>query len=340
MGQLTRDEMLAKVRARLDEKKGGKFKPDPTEWKPPVVSPNEEKSFKFIILPPLAKGDPVWTDKGPGTGKSITDMGELYYHQAGCHWIDRRKYECPRVHDEGECSVCQLGFDLMSETEDKDTRSRIARTYLARQSQVVNIYFPEFATNPEELRGKVFWFAIGQRAIWDRFSECINRDADQAQGDTPEEAKAYGFFFMSEESYIFNLIVKHKNKYNDYNDSKFLPSTRGPIAVLKSGAPDTAKITTILNSRHDLSAKFPARDPAKMVEVTAKLMSGGSNGGFNDEETPAPAAEAAAPTTPVVTETKASTHASAPAQKAVVAAAADAPADAELQKLLDEISSK
>jgi hypothetical protein len=352
MGQ-AKNEMLDRVRKKLLEKKGGKFKADPTSWKPPQVGPKDtEKNFKFIVLPPLAEGDPVWTEAGPGTGKSTTNMGDLYYYQEGKHWIDKRPHECPRILDESECEVCQLGFDLMSETTDKETRSRIARQYLSRASQVVNVYFPELASNPEELRGQVRWIEISQRDIWERFSECINRDEEEAVGDTPEEAKAHGFFYLPDQCYIFNLNVKHKNGYNDYGDSKFLPSTRGYIAMKKgTNEPDVEKIRLIMNSRHDLKSKFPACDKAKIAEIAKKLMDVGSgteaSGGWDNAEA-APATSSTAPATTTVvsaptTVTTPATPAAVPAAAAPATAVAEAKSEAvdpELQRLLDEISHK
>lgn len=340
MGQLTKDEMLARVRKKLQDKQGSKFKADPTQWKPPTVGPTETKSYKFIILPPLSKGDPCWTDAGPGTSKSITDMGDLYYYQAGQHWIDKRPYECPRIHDEAECPICQLGFDLMAETEDKDTRSRIAKNYLSKNNQVVNIYFLDVQSNPEDVRGKVFWFSISQKGVFDRFSECINRDESEAAGDTPEEAKAWGLFYMPDQCYVFNLIIKQKNKYNDYGDSKFLPSTRGYLATA-NGKPDVEKIRTILNSRHDLSAKFSPRDRVKLQELTQKLMSAGSepaneSGGWNEQESPQDKAPDKIQGSAAHAESKSPT--STPTPSAPVSnAAADEPDD-ELQRLLEELT--
>lgn len=273
-----RQERLERVRKRLAQRSGSRAV-DPTEWRPPKVAPTQKLSFKLIVLPPLKSGDRC------ATGIAKTDMMELYDYRAGTHWIENRPYECPRLHDGVECPYCQLGFDLIGETEDKEQRRQLAKTYLPREVRAINIYFPPFKTNPPEVRGKVFWMAVSQKSIYQLFDECLKRNEDDAKGDTSEEDQAWGFFYEPDESYVFNLVIKHKNQYNDYSESKFLASTRGPMIANADGSMNVDKVKAILNQRHDLGQKFSPRDAAKLKELANKILTPDTNsGGFDEVE--------------------------------------------------------
>lgn len=337
---MDRNAALDEVRKRMLAKKGGRQR-DVAEWKPPTAKPNEELKFKFIVLPPLNQGDAC------ATGKASKTM-DLYHNTVGTHWINNRPYECPRIHDGAECAFCSLGFDLLSNTDDDQMRKDIAKSYLPRTYYPVNVYFPPFQSTPEELRGQVRWYSL-PKTLNDIMSQTLMKDSP---GD-PEDPQAHGFFYLPEESYVFQLEARLQAQFNDYKKSKFLYNTRGPI-VKKAGSndPDMAAIEKILAQRHDLFTKFAPRDPEvlkKLADAVLKNDGGGSS---------APAAETEDKLVDqTVAETKATEPkkdaapkqdaAKQPAKPATSAPKADKPAakptaapvdDPELDKLLGEIT--
>lgn len=289
-----RKEMLRKVREKMNQRKGGRQK-DPHEWRAPKVAEGKELKIKCYVLPPISPGDTVESGLAEG------DMQGLFYYQVGDHWINKKKLPCPRAYDNDDCPYCQLGFDLMKETDDKKARSELARTYLPKTSYVVNLYFPPFKSTPEDLRGKVFYYAA-PKTIFDKFDECLNRDDDGGDPDNPEP---YGLFYEPNEAYPFLIHITAKGEYNDYNSCKFLAAGRGPILE------DSQKLQAILDQRHDIPSKYPARTPenlktlSKIVDDLLKGSSGdddgdgdGDNGGFDADENASSKNQKSAPKTP------------------------------------------
>jgi len=267
---------LNKVRNKLKEKQGGKYK-DPAEFRPPQVKDGETARYRFFILPPLEEGD-TCVD-----GKASRSM-ELFFVQNGSHFLNNRMYQCPRVHDEEECPVCQLGFDLIGETQDKKRRSEIARQFLPRTQYAVNIYFPKDDVNPSDVAGKVLWLNASKQ-IYDKLEECIMRED---AGD-PADPQPYGIFYDEEAAYLFQLEVNKKGEWNNYSNSKFLTSVgKRPIAG-KSDNPNKERIQQILDARHDLFTKFAPRDRDKLEELANDLRSHDphddeDDAGFDEDE--------------------------------------------------------
>ena len=239
-------EILAKMRKKQQEVTGSK---DPFEWRAPKTGKEDKHEFRVIILPPLSAGDKC------STGEATTSM-DMYFLQHGHHYINNKKVECPRVHIEnGSCPFCEMGFDLMSETDDKEVRRKIAKEWLSQQGWAVNIYFLDTDKNPENLRGKVMWWSM-PKTVWKLCEETLkSNDA----GDE-EEPKAYGLFFYEEEAFPLNIIVTHKNDNNSYDLVKFSGKARRL-------AKEDSDMQKILNARHDLFTKFGKRD----IEVLKKL---------------------------------------------------------------------
>jgi hypothetical protein len=267
---MDRNQALEEVRKRMAAKKGGRQR-DTNEWRPPQAKPNEELKFKFVVLPPLNEGDACVT------GKASKSM-DFYHITVGTHWINNRPYECPRIHDGVDCPFCSLGFDLLSNTDVEETRKNIAKAYLPRTYYPVNIYFPPFQSTPEELRGTVKWYAM-QKTVNDIMVQTLMKD-------TPGDAidpQAYGFFYLPEESYVFQLEIHPQSQFNDYKKSRFLPNTRGPI-VKKAGTNDADNdaIAKILAMRHDLFTKYPTRDAKALKTLADAVLKGGG-----DAEAPA-----------------------------------------------------
>jgi hypothetical protein len=302
---------LAALRKRLQDQKSSKR--DPHEFNPPKAKAGQTLNYRFFILPPLDAGDATID------GQASQSMNGLYYVPNGAHWFNKRPTSCPRIHSgsEEECEICTYGFELMSEVEGtgdvaKKAKSAIAKTYLPVQKGAVNIYFPNDGANPEELRGKVFWFNASQ-TVTDICEACALRDD---AGD-PEDPQAFGVFYDEEAAFPFQLTITEQSGYNNYKTSKFLPNKRPLIAIKKGETvlPDAAKIKEILAQRHDLFTKFDAVDKNKIANLLKGILDkggseGGDSGGFDTVEN--------APKTAPKTATKPITKAG-PAASAVVA---------------------
>jgi hypothetical protein len=334
---LDRKAMLQRILEKSNSKKGNSQR-DPFEWKPPQAGKNEKLKIRCLFLSPLNKGDKCQT------GIAKMGMDDVYFVRGGFHWIDKRPYPCPRAFDDKPCPYCQLGFDLLGETEDKDARREISSTYIAKTTWTVNVYFPIAQDVPKDLQDKVFYWQL-QKTIFDMCDACLNNE----NAGTEDDPQPHGFFFDPTPFdpqpdfgyYPFILTMKQKGDYNDYTESKFLPKLV-PLAVDKTGKPDKKKIEEILARRHDIAAKFPVRDDANLKFLTEQAnkvrrgddSSGGD--GFDATEGSAPAEDAPAPKAALTVKkpTLAPTKPAAPAAKVapakpVTPAKAPAPAAAK-----------
>jgi hypothetical protein len=259
---MSRDEMLARTRKKLQERSKGRR--DPDEFRCPLAKNDETLRYYFKVLPPVEVGDVI---KGGKKAEKNVD----WYYQNGSHFFNRTRYECPRIHDEESCPMCEFGFDMMNDSTDKDFKRRVSQKYLARSYYAVNIYFLQTKKNPEAVRGRVFWYNA-PRTIYDLWENCIQSDD---AGD-PDEPKACGLFFHPWEStYTFKLEAVKKGDWNTYEKSEFLPATFGPLVSLsdEKDKPDDEAIERILNERHYLPGKFAARDADKIQELLETINS-------------------------------------------------------------------
>lgn len=288
MAEQDRAAMLQKLREKMTQRKGGS-KRDPGEWKPPQVQAGEEFKAKAFILPGVEVGEAC------SSGKAQVGMDGLFFVQVGDHWIDKKRYPCPRIYDNDECPYCQLGFNLLNETEDKKARSDISKAYLPRTQYVANLFFPDVKSNPEELRGQVKFVAL-PKTIFDKLEECIQQDS---AGDDPDDPKPWGIFYDPQDAYPLSLVINRKGDYNNYTDSKLLANGRGKIAATQK------EIAEVLAQRHDIPAKYPERSPENRKALQAfvdALLNGTTEatqgGGFDTDEAAVPAktAPAKAPT--------------------------------------------
>lgn len=265
---------LEKFRKGIKEQ-GGKFK-DPTEFRPPKVSEGSTLKYRFFVLPPIEKGDKC----ADGTASQTMEM---FFIQNGSHKINNQFYPCPRVHNGDDCPLCQLGFDLMSESQDKKYRSKIAKNYMPFTRYAANVYFPNTDANPEELRGKVMWMNAS-KTLYDKWEDCLMRD-DEGDPDDPEP---HGIFFDEESAYLFQLEIKSKSGWNDYSPSKFMANLgKMPIAAKKvdgKKVADSEKIQAILDKRHDIFTKFDEPDVEKLAELAAKISNGDYSSGDDDDD--------------------------------------------------------
>jgi hypothetical protein len=322
----SREEMLKKVRAKAAEQKN--TRKDPDEFRVPKITDNKEtKEYIFFILPDLQAGDQCRT--------GVCENGmENYYYENGFHWFDNQKYECPRIHDHDSCPMCDMGFELMKDSDDKDYKQKISSKYLARGHYAVNIYFLNAQKNPEELRGKVMWYNA-PRTIFEKWDQCINNDDP---GDDVDP-KACGIFYHPQEGcYAFKLIAKKKGDWNTYEESLFLAKTFAPLAV-KDGAPDDERIAEILAQRHWLPSKFASRNVEKLQALVNKISA--AEQGADDEENineEAPAATAKPAAKPAGLKAPPTTAKPAPAPKAEVAEEVGETAEtAETSEVEDEV---
>jgi len=272
-------ERLKRVREKMLSKKGG-FRRDPDEWKPPQVAAGVQWKAKGYILPPLNKGE-----KG-AAGVAVKGMDDLFFLQVGDHWVNRKRYPCPRIYDGDSCVYCQLGFNLLGETDEKKARREISSQYLPRTQYVVNLYFPNISTNPEELRGRVVFYAM-PKTIFDKLDQCLALDDG---GDDPDNPRAWGLFYDESEAYPLIFDITKKGDYNTYDECK-LSFRSGPIA------PSDDEIEAILVKRHDLPTKYPDRTPENLKTLQGfvnTLLDGVSDDGDGfdaDESTPEPTPE-------------------------------------------------
>jgi len=89
MAKTSREEMLARVRAKMEERKGGGRK-DADEFRPPKAQNKQTLEYKFVILPPF---DDDWANW-------------CYTH--GSHYLGKRVYQCPRIHDGTNAALARL----------------------------------------------------------------------------------------------------------------------------------------------------------------------------------------------------------------------------------------
>ena len=187
---------INKIRQQV-RKKVGKDQ-DPDEFKPPKADSEIAKKYRFFVLPP-------------------TSNMETFFVPHASHYIDNSKIGCPRIINDEKCPICQHGFDLMQDVTSKDERSKIARNLLSSAYYMVNIYFPPIDPNPEELRGKVFFYNAS-KTVMDLWTNCLNRDD---AGDE-QDPQAHGIFFDENDACLFQLAVKKAGFGNDYKESKFI----------------------------------------------------------------------------------------------------------------------
>ena len=269
-----REAALEAIRKKMSAR-GNKYSRDEHEFRMPKAAADEKVIYYIRVLPELSKGDEC------SSGICERDY-DFFFYDHGAHWIDRNKIECPRLHDNGKCDICQLGFDLLQETSDEEARKEISKKFLPRTYYSLNVYFLDTGKNPEDVRGKVKWMSV-PKTIYDIFEACMKNDDP---GDD-EEPKAFGIFYDVIEGYVFKLMATKKGEWNTYEASQFLANKgTSPLVKSKSGKPNEKGIQEILNQRHDLITKFPDRDQDKIAAITKKLMNGDDDDdtGFDDDE--------------------------------------------------------
>lgn len=323
-------DMLAKLRERLLKKKGG-FQRDPAEWRAPRVGNGEEFRAKAYILPPLEKGETC------ASGKAEQGMDGLFFTQVGDHWINRKKFPCPRVYDNDECPYCQLGFGLLSETDDKAARKEISKNYLPRTQYTVNLWFPDISLNPDDLRGVVKYYAL-PKTIFDKLEECIQNDGP---GDDPDLPQPWGIFYDPQEAYPLSIKITKKGDFNNYEACQLLAAGKGKIAKSQK------EIDKILDQRHDIPAKYPERTVENRRDLenhVNALLSGASSddkdssSGFDsDENQQSSSSSSEEQSAPSESESTPSESESTSTSEGTSTSSASQISNPELQSLLDQL---
>jgi len=261
--------LLAKM--RKNQNKSGGSKRDPTEWRPKYKE-GETQKFKVYILPPLMEDD-ICLGKDGSPIKAESDW-DVWFVNHGHHFINKRRHQCPRIHGTGDCPMCDAGFELMRDVDDKDARRAIAREWLSQESRGVNIYFLDSKENPDDLRGKVLWWNM-PNVLFEQCVACIERDNP---GDDEDDPQPFGLFFMPDEAFPVSIQLQEKGGYNNYDGSKILAKSR-------SITDDEDELDSILNRRTDIRLKFDDPDPKKLSEIVDdKLASTAGGGGFDDDD--------------------------------------------------------
>jgi len=265
------------IRKKL-QKSMGRFN-DPDLFKPEKAQDGTTSlKYRFFVLPPLMKGDD--TRSGP----AIKSM-EQFFATHGNHWINDRPHPCPRVYGGDDCPVCTFGFDLLRDEKDTDKRRLIVQQWMPQSYYMVNIYFPNVKTNPEDLRGKVKYFNAS-KTCFDQWTTCLLRD-DAGDSDDPE---AFGVFFDETEAFCYQLEVLKSGRNNSYKSSKFLSNGGESTAIAKNkdGSPDKKAIAAILAKRVDLFAKIEEPDLDKISKLASSMINGDDgddDSGFDEDET-------------------------------------------------------
>ena len=259
--------LLQKMRQQQQKKQGRR---DPTEWRPAKVREAEEAKYRLYILPPIFEGDVCI---GPDGKQTVAkEDWDVWFYQHGHHYINGKRYECPRVTSGDDCPMCTMGFDLMRDLDDKEAKRAIAKEWLSSERYAVNVYFPDHQDNPEDLRGEVRWWDI-PRSIYKQCIDCIKRDDDGGDEDDP---LPFGLFFDAEDAYCMLVKVKEKGDWNNYDDSKF-------IIKRKAIADDSDDVEKILAQRIDVSKRFDEPDVEALNKLVEKKLEE-ANSGFNHDD--------------------------------------------------------
>jgi hypothetical protein len=265
------------IRKKLQSSARGKFN-DPDMFKPEKAQDTTTPiKYRFFVLPPLMKGD---TTNSGNAGQSM----EQFFVTHGNHWVNDRPHPCPRIYSEGadECPICSFGFDLLREEQNQEKRRLILQQWMPQSYYMVNIYFPNVKTNPEDLRGKTKYYNAS-KTLFDQWTSCLLRDD---AGD-PEDPQAFGVFFDESSAFCYQLEVLKSGRNNSYKTSKFLANGGDPVAIAKTKEGETSSkaIQKILDIRIDLYSKIEEPDLDKIKKLANIMINGEDDDGFDEDET-------------------------------------------------------
>lgn len=249
------------MRKKLNQMTGKQM--DPDEFRPKKnESTTEPIKYRFYILPPLLEGDVLKS----GTVKKSMD---LFYIKHGSHWINNRPHPCPRAAGSRECPICQFGFDQMKDEKDEDKRRKLRSDWMPSENYLVNVYFTNWKSNPEELRGKVKFFNATSTCfkLW---SQALEREDS---GD-PDEPEAFGAFFDENNGSVFELSVLKQGKNNSYATSAFRKEKAGPMVVDANGKANQKGLEALLKLRINLWDKIQPPDVDALKSLLNSVVHG------------------------------------------------------------------
>ena len=260
---------LNAIRQKMKQMDGRRS--DPDEFRPAKAKPGEVLKYRFFILPGVLQGDKL------KSGVATKSM-DMFFVNYGQHWIKQQPHVCPRIYEGSECELCSFGLKLLRDkTLSESDRQQIRQDWLPSSAYVVNIYFSNWKTNPEEVRGKVMYYKA-PKTLFDKWSACINNDApDQADGGDDDDPQAYGAFFDENSAWLFELQVELSGKSNGYKTSKFvIGADRKPTPIVKdeAGKPNKKAIDAVLASRIDICARLEPSDQNKIRALANSLIHG------------------------------------------------------------------
>jgi hypothetical protein len=268
------------IRKKLQKSMSSRFS-DPDEFRPAKAEADKAAiKYRFFVLGPLQAGDKLKSGE-------VKQSMEQFFLQHGNHWIGDRPYPCPRIWDNSDCQICKRGFDELRDIprEDVETRRKIRDRYLSSSYYMVNIYFPNWKQNPEELRGKVKYYNAPKTVLDIWVATLMNDD----KGDQ-EEALAHGIFFDETAAFLFQLEVTKQGKSNSYKTSKFVTSDGEPIPMVgKKGEPNEKGIAILLKNRLNLWDKIDTPDQEALDKAYRFLVEGDdepetNSGGWDEDE--------------------------------------------------------
>ena len=274
---------INKIRQNIAEATGKRS--DPDEFRPDKAKPGAELKYRFFILPPLQEGDQL---KSGVVQKSMDN----FFISNGQHWVNDKPHACPRLWDGSKCAICDVGFLLLKECKNKnfgdERRKQISSQWMPATYFMVNIFFTNSKTNPEDLRGKTRFYNASKTCL-DKWQATLYKDD---KGDD-EDPQAYGVFFDESAGFCFELVATKNGNFNDYKTSGFLKNNGTPVPMIQNEdkTPNKKAIEALLRSRIDLWSKVQVPDTSKIERLAATMMSGddddgiSTGGGFDSDET-------------------------------------------------------
>lgn len=282
---------LSAIRNKMKQASGRRS--DPDEFRPEKAKAQEKHRYRFFVLPGVMEGDKLKS----GVAQSSMD---IFFTSHGQHWIQNSPHVCPRVNDGNDCELCSFGLNLLrNKSLGEQERQSIRSEWLPNSNYVVNIYFPNWKNNPEELRGRVMYYKA-PKTVFDIWTACIERDPSDISmsDDEDDEVEASGVFFDESNAWLFELQVELQGKSNSYKTSRFVGKSATPIVRNDDGTADKKAIAQILASRIDIPSRLEKADPDKIRKLANSLIHGDDEDDdamsidVTEEEAPAPVRKA------------------------------------------------
>ena len=151
-------------------------------------------------VPKQSSKDRFWT---PQDGESIVrflpakNRENVFFKEFGEHWIDKKRYLCPKFTAGASCPICESVNSLYTAGDEESVA--MARLYKARRQHYANV----IVAGKEEEGPKVFKFGIklANRVV----DECVDEELDISDLDNGLD---------------YRIIRKKQDGYPNYDSSK------------------------------------------------------------------------------------------------------------------------